>query len=106
MAWILLVLTGTALMAQQAFRKYARDHMADAAFAFLYIAFLFTYNSVHWARAEFARFAISVLPFVLVSLWKWIPKFGAVLYSLAAVSSVFAACSAVGIRNVLRIIGI
>jgi len=49
MAWILVVLTGTALMAQRAFRKYARDHMAEAAFAFLYIAFLFTYNSVHWA---------------------------------------------------------
>ena len=106
MARILLVLTGTALMAQQAFGKYARDHKAEAAFAFLYIAFLFTYNSVHWARAEFARFAIPVLPFVLVSLWKWIPKFRAVLYSLAAVSSVLAACSAIGIRNVLRIIGI
>jgi len=64
MAWILLVLSGTALMAQQAFRKYARDHMAEAAFAFLYIALLFTYNFVHWARAEFARFAIQVLPFV------------------------------------------
>jgi hypothetical protein len=80
--------------------------LAEAACAFLYIALLFTYNSVHSARAEFARSAIPVLPFVLVSLWKWIPKFRAVLYSLAAVSSVLAACSAIGIRNVLRVIGI
>jgi hypothetical protein len=104
--WVMFVLAGTAMMVQKDFRAYAREHMAEAGFAFLYIAFLFTYNSSHWARAEFIRFAVPVLPFVLLSLNRWTPKSRIIVYSLATMSSVFAACSAIGLRNMLRAIGL
>jgi hypothetical protein len=104
LGWVILVSIGAAMMAQKSFRKYAGEHLAEALFAFLYIAFLFTYSSSQWARAEFVRFAIPILPFVLVSLRKWIPKSRIALYSLASASSALAACSAIGIRNVLQIV--
>ena len=106
LGWIAFVLAGVALMAQKDFRQYARQHAPEAWFASLYIAFLFTYNSSEWARADFVRFAIPVVPFVLISLCQWIPKSRIILYSLATVSSSLAACSALGIRNVLRMISL
>jgi len=75
-------------MAQQAFRKYARDHLAEP-----------------HSRSCISHCFLPTTPCTGPGLlWKSIPKFRAVLYSLAAVSSVLAACSAIGIRNVLRII--
>ena len=100
LAWLLFLLIGTFSMAGRAFREYVREHLVEGLFAFFYIAFLFTYNSLHWARAEFPRFALPALPFVLLSLRRWIPRSQVLLYSLAVVSGVLAACSAIGIRNV------
>jgi hypothetical protein len=104
--WIVFVLIGALMMAHTSFREYSREHTVEAAFGFLYIVFLFTYNSSQWARAEFVRFAIPVLPLVLLSLCKWIPKSRVILYSLAVLSSALAACSAIGIRNVVHILGL
>jgi hypothetical protein len=102
--WIAFVLMGTVAMARKGFRPYFREHRTECLFAFLYIAFLFTYNSARWARVEFVRFAIPALPFVLISLRGWIPKSRALLYGLGALCSVLAACSAIGIRNIFSIL--
>jgi hypothetical protein len=83
------------------FRQYIREHRAECIFAFLYLAFIFSYNSVAWARAEFPRFAIPVVPFLLLAFDRWLPRSRYVLYGLCTVSSVLGGCSAVGIRNVM-----
>jgi hypothetical protein len=89
-------------MARKAMRQHVSEHAAEFLFAFLYIAFLFTYNSQRWAGTEFPRFAIPVIPFLLLSLREWIPKPRAVLYSLSVISPVLAASSALGINNVIH----
>jgi hypothetical protein len=100
MGWVIFVATGALAMARKAFRQYAREHLPEALFAFLYIAFIFSYNASAWALADIVRFAIPALPFVLLSLRDWMPRSRVLLFSLAAVSSALAACSAIGIRNV------
>jgi hypothetical protein len=100
LGWIIFVLIGTVAMARKRFRSYIRERPSEAWFAMLYIAFILTYNSSAWARAEVVRFAIPALPFVLLSLSDWIPKSRPLLYAVAAVSAALAACSAIGIRNV------
>jgi hypothetical protein len=104
LGWVILVVLGVATMAKKDFRQYAREHGAEAGFALLYIGFLLTYNSSQWARAEFIRFAIPVLPFVLVSLAKWRPDDRRVLWALGCVTPVLAAASALGIRNVIHLL--
>jgi hypothetical protein len=104
LGWVIFVVLGVATMAKKDFRQYARQNGAEAGFAFLYIGFLLTYNSSQWARAEFVRFAIPVLPFVLVSLAKWRPDDRRVLWVLACVTPILAAASALGIRNVIRVL--
>ncbi len=69
-------------------------------FAFSYLLFLFSYNS-GWARAEFPRFAMPVVPFLLLAFDRWLPRSRYVLYGLGIASSVLGACSAIGIREVM-----
>lgn len=102
LGWVLFVLIGTAAMARKQFRDYIREHPSEAWFALLYIAFIFSYNSSTWARAEIVRFAIPAVPFVLFSLSDWIPKSRRVMYGVAVVSAALAACSAIGIKNVFH----
>jgi hypothetical protein len=104
LGWVIFVVLGAAIMVKKHFRQYAREYGAEAGFAFLYIGFLLTYNSSQWARAEFARFAIPVVPFVLVSLAKWRPDDRRILWALGCVTPVLAAASALGIRNVIRVL--
>jgi hypothetical protein len=99
LVWIGFILAGCVAMSRRSFRAYMSEHRTEFLFAFLYIGFLFTYNS-QYARAEFPRFAIPVLPFVLIALEPWLPKSRVVLYALCVVASVLAGCSAVGIHNV------
>jgi len=73
---------------------------AEYWFAFSYLIFLFCYDS-QWVRAEFPRFLIPVLPFLLVALERWLPKRRYVIYPLAVVSAVLGAASALGVRNVM-----
>lgn len=103
--WILLVLTAVVMMmTSREFRNYCRAHTVEAAFLFPYMWCLFTYNYPHWARGSFARFAIPVLPFVLLALQRWIPRDRRILWGAGVLSSILAASSALGILNVVHVI--
>jgi len=100
-SWIVFAFFGLCTMIRKGFRYHIREHPAEYIFAFLYLAFIFTYNSVAWARADFPRLVIPVLPFLLLAFERWLPRSRYVLYGIGIVSSVLAACSAIGIRNVV-----
>jgi glycosyl transferase family 87 len=100
LGWVLFVLTGLLAMTRRSFRPFVNQHRAELLFVFFYLVFLFTYNS-GWARAEFPRFAIPLVPFILVALEPWVPKSRVVLYTVCIIGSALAASSAIGIRNVL-----
>jgi hypothetical protein len=111
-AWIFLVLAGTvAMLASREYRAYARAHPAETIFAGLYLLSLYSYNLPYWARGTFARFAIPILPFVFLALsrWPWsswlmsrpLINDRRVIWILALASAALAACSALGIQNVL-----
>jgi hypothetical protein len=103
--WIFLVLGAVvAMVISNWFRAYCRAHTVEAAFLVPYLWCLFTYNYPYWARGNFARFAIPILPFVLLVLYRWIPKDRRVLWGLGALFSVFAASSALGVSNVVHMI--
>jgi hypothetical protein len=103
--WIFLVLVATVVMARSArFREYARSHVVETTFLIPYLWTLYTYNYPHWARGTFARFAIPILPFVLLSLDRWIPKDKRLLWVLGVLSPILAAASAIGISNVAQIL--
>ena len=101
LGWIIFAFVGFCAMGRKSFRHHIQEHRAEYIFAFFYLVFIFTYNSVAWARADFPRLVIPVLPFLLLAFDRWLPRSRYVLYGLGMVSSVLAACSAIGIRNVL-----
>ncbi len=103
--WIAFVLTGAiAAWRLELYRTWWQERPAELVFAVIYFVFLYTYNSPHWARTTFPRFAIPIVPFVLVALERWIPKDRRLLWCGAAVSSILAASSALGVRNVYAIL--
>jgi hypothetical protein len=103
--WIFLVLTAVVMMIKsREFRNYCRTHTVEAVFLFPYLWCLFTYNYPHWARGSFARFAIPVLPFVLLAWLRWIPKDRRILWGAGVVCSILAATSALGVVNVIHMI--
>jgi hypothetical protein len=99
--WIFMVLISvTAMLMTQQFRGYARQHVPEIIFAAPYILSLYCYNYPVWARGNFARFAIPIIPFVLLALRRWIPADRRLLWALAPATAVLAASSALGIQNV------
>jgi hypothetical protein len=100
--WILFVLAGLfALVLAKNCREYWRTRPTEMIFAVSYLVFIYTYNSPpHLGMRTFPRYAIPVLLFVLFALNKWLPKDRRLLWCLWVMSSVLAACSAIGIRNV------
>jgi hypothetical protein len=99
--WIFLVLIAVVVMIRsQDFRKYAREHPVEILFLIPYIWCLYTYNYPHWARGNFPRFSIPILPFVLIALDRWIPKDRRFLWALGTVTSMLAAASGIGISNI------
>ena len=103
--WIFLVLIAiVAMLGTEHFRNYARLHPAEVIFAAPYLLSLYCYNYPYWARADFPRFAIPIIPFVFVALWRWIPKDRRILWLLAPITAVLAASSALGIRNVSHLL--
>jgi hypothetical protein len=103
-AWMLFVLLGMAILARRvAWRELWKDHAAEAVFFFVYVVFLFTYNS-GWARADFPRFAIPVLPFALMAVERYLPHDRRILWIAGALGAALAACSTLGIRNVAEIV--
>ncbi len=103
LGWIGFVVIGFLAMGRADFRTCIRQRLPEFLFAFLYLAFLLTYNS-EWAWADFPRFAIPLVPFALAGLEPWVPKSRVALYAVCILGSVLAACSAIGIRNVLPVL--
>jgi len=109
--WIFLVLIAiVAMLSTRQFRTYAREHVPEMIFAAPYLLLLYCYNYPYWARGSFPRFAIPIIPFVFLALrrWipRWIPKDRRLLWALAPVTAVLAASSALGIRNVMQLLGL
>ncbi|MFZ3263884.1 MAG: hypothetical protein WA172_07780 [Terriglobales bacterium] len=103
--WIFLVLGAIVAMAtSKTFRSYCRSHPVEAIFLAPYLWCLFTYNYPYWARSNFARFAIAILPFVLLALYRWIPKDRRVLWGLGVAAPALAASSALGVVNVVHML--
>ena len=103
-AWVAFTLVAVVMMfCSRAYRKFAHEHYAEAAFATLYLLFLFSYNSP-WAWAEFPRLVIPALPMILLAVEQWIPRNWKMVWVLGTVSAVLAAVSAVGLPNVIRAI--
>lgn len=98
-SWIALVIAGAVAMFGRDLRGYWRANLAEATFCGFYLLAIFCYDYLVWARGNFIRFAIPVLPFVLFALLRWLPKDRRVLWCLSALAPVLAACSAIGIRN-------
>jgi len=99
--WILLVLIAiVAMLVTKPFRNYAREHVPEMIFAVPYLLSLYCYNYPYWARGSFPRFAIPIIPFVLLALEPWLPKDRRLLWALTPVTAVLAASSALGIANV------
>jgi hypothetical protein len=102
-SWISLVLVGTAMMFSRRFREYLRTYPNEGIYCGLYLLAIFCYDYLVWARSNFIRFSIPILPFVFFAILRWLPKDRRVLWTLGIVSPVLAACSAIGIRNVLQL---
>ena len=103
--WIALVVIGcVAMIRSKEFHAYCRTHAVEAVFLVPYLWCLFTYNYPYWARSNFIRFAIPILPFVFLVLYRWIPKDRRVLWGLAVITPVLAASSALGIVNVVQML--
>jgi hypothetical protein len=103
--WIVLVLGAVVMMVRSAeFRAYCRSHSVEAVFLVPYLWCLFTYNYPHWARSNFARFAIPIVPFVLLAFYRWIPKHRLALWALGIVTPLLAASSALGVANVMQLL--
>lgn len=103
--WIVLLLLATVVMiTTKRFHQFAQRFPVESLFGAMYVAFIYTYNSSYWGRGAFPRFALPVLPLVLVALDRWIPKDTRVLWILGLVSPILAAASAIGIRNVITLI--
>jgi hypothetical protein len=102
--WMVFILLAViAMIATSRFRCFARNHPVETLFTAIYLIFLFSYNS-SWARAIFPRLALPVAPLAVIALEAWIPKNQSILWIIGIVSSVLAAASAIGIRNVLHLI--
>jgi hypothetical protein len=99
--WIGLVLVGVGMMFSSKFRQYARMHPNEAVFCGLYLVALFCYDYLLWARSNFMRFSIPVLPFVFLAILPFLPKDRRLLWLLSVSTAVLSTLSAVGIRNVL-----
>ena len=103
--WIGLVVVALIVMLRSSqFSEYARQYPVEVLFAVPYILLVTCYNYPVFARSNFSRFVIPALPMVFIALYRWIPKDRRIIWALSVVSPVLAACSAIGIRNVARLL--
>jgi hypothetical protein len=104
-SWILFALAGLlSLLLARRNREYCRRYPVEVMFTVAYFFILYMYNSPLWALGNFPRFVIPVIPVILVGLGEWVPRDRRLIWGLAVVCPVLAACSAVGIRNVAQIL--
>lgn len=101
--WISLVLLGIGAMFSRNFRRYFKAHPAEGIFCSVYLVPLFCYDYLVWARGSFMRFSIPALPFLFYALLEWLPKDRRMLWLLSTVSPILAACSAIGVQNLLKL---
>jgi hypothetical protein len=99
--WISLAFVGLCRIVAGMYRNKFNKYSYEQLFTVAYLIFLFCYNSLEWARWDFPRFVIPVIPILLYSFYRWLPKRRYVLYPLCIVCSTLAACSAIGIKNVI-----
>lgn len=100
-AWIGLAIVGLCRMGIKLYRDRGTQYPNEQIFVITYVFFLFSYNSLVWARWSFHRFVIPAIPLLLLSVYPWLPKKRYVMYPLCIVSSILAAWSAIGIKNVI-----
>ncbi len=62
------------------------------------------YNYPCWGRSTFARFAIPILPFAFLALYRRIPKDRRLLWTLGVASPLLAASSAPGIVSLVPVL--
>ncbi len=82
-----------AAIRNRGFREYVRTHPVESVTAGLYLLFLFSYNSVY-ARTDFPRFLVPILPVCLLAVHPWLPKRRALLWAGGAVCGVLAGAAA------------
>jgi hypothetical protein len=99
--WIGLVLAGVAMMFSRRFRQFAKTRPSEAIFCGFYLLAIFSYDYLLWARSNFIRFSIPVLPFVFFALLPILPKDRRIFWGLSILTPILAAFSAVGIGNVI-----
>lgn len=114
-SWIALVIGGLGLLSlTRACSQYRREYPVEFLFALFYTFMVCCYNYPHWALGNFARFSIPAIPFALVG-WREalrlrMPALVArartslepAIWASAIVFPALAACSAYGIRNLIR----
>lgn len=100
--WIVVVLLAVALAIwNRRTRESLRTHPVELIFAVLYTALLFSYNS-RWAWMAFPRYAIPILPFLIIAFLPWIPKSRTILWGFGIFSAVLSAAETVGFADVLQ----
>jgi hypothetical protein len=98
--WVAFTLAGVmAMIGTERFRQFARKHRMETIFAFLYLIVLFSYNSPRWNWAEFPRFVVPIIPFLLIALSNGLPKHRVVLWGAGALSALLAGASAINVRH-------
>jgi len=98
--WILAVLIALVVAIRSGeFQCYARSHTAEAVFVVLYSLAICSYDTSGWSRSSFPRFAIPLLPWILVFLRRYLPANRKVVWALAVITPSLAAASAVGIHQ-------
>ena len=103
--WIGIVCFGVIMMVRsESFRSECRKHLVETIFLVPYLWCLFTYNYPVWARSNFGRFSIPILPFVYFALYQFLPKDRRFVWGLAVVCAVLAASSALGVVNVVHML--
>jgi hypothetical protein len=101
--WIVVILVSAAvILGKKSLRECLRRFPVEGAFFAFYLFLLFTYNS-YWARAEFPRFAIPIVPFVILGLLQWIPKDRRLLWAFGLFSAALSAVETVGFVRSIEI---
>jgi len=103
--WIVFVLIALVVAIRSGeLRECAKAHTAEASFVIMYAIALYTYSAPGWSRSNFPRFALPLLPWVLVFLRRYLPTDRRFIWGLAVVSPALAAASAIGIRQAARVL--
>jgi hypothetical protein len=98
--WVLIMLAGIFRMAaSRSFRRYAREYPMEALFAGMYALFLFSYNGGIWEWTHFPRFALPLLPFVLLAFQNRLPSDRRLILGAALASTVCVVLPRIGVSH-------